>query len=479
LVVSSDRRARVAAARNMDQETLKGASGRVSNTIVGRVLESGETVLLTDAGQTGAFVLEASVAAMKLRSVLCAPVHLDGRVAGALYVDNRFLPQKFGPTEARQAETLAAAFALALQGEAKESELATLRERLGAAEAALAEARAGLEEAASRAVAAPLPPAPGPDRRFPEIVGDAPSMCRMYDLMERVLDKDITVLILGESGTGKELVARALHRDGTRRGGPFVAVNCGAIPANLIESELFGHVRGAFTDASQDRAGLVEAAAGGILFLDEIGELPLGLQTRLLRFLQSGEFQKVGSTVVLNANVRILAATNKDLPAEVAAKRFREDLYYRLNVIQVRVPPLRERREDIPLLADHFLRENRRLGITAATRFTPAALGLLGRYRWPGNVRELEMVLKNVSLFADGDALDVADFAQFPHLASGRSQDPSGAGLQRFSGLTLEEVEREVILHALERNHGNKKRTAEELGIDRRTLYNKLDRYGR
>ena len=483
LVTTSERgdKARILAARNMDQETLRGASGRVSNTIVSRVLESGETVLLTDAGQKGAFALEASVAAMKLRSVLCTPILFDGTAVGAFYVDNRFVPQKFGPAEARRAETLAAAFALDLRQAATDGEFEAAKARILGLEKSLAAAEARLAETA--AAPAPEPwrgtaPAVG-KATFPEIIGDSPSMRKMFHLMERILDKDITVLVQGESGTGKELVVRALHRHGSRAAGPFVAVNCGAIPANLIESELFGHLRGAFTDAVQDKQGLVEAAAGGILMLDEIGEMPLALQTRLLRFLQQGEFQKVGSHVTQTVDVRVITATNKDLAHEVAEKRFREDLYYRLNIIQIRVPPLRERREDIPLLADHFLSENRRQGITRAARFSPAALGLLSRYRWPGNVRELEMVLKNVSLFADGEVLDVPEFAQFQYLSSGRAQDPSGAGLQRFSGLTLGEVEREVILHALDRNRGNKKMTAEELGIDRRTLYNKLARYGR
>ena len=482
LVTRSEKRAKatVRAARNMDQETLRGASGRVSNTIVDRVLESGETVLLTDAGQKGAFALEASVAAMKLRSVLCAPILADGVAVGALYVDNRFIPQKFGPTEARMAETLSAAFSLALRQTGLEAENADARQRIEALERATVDLKARLEEAA----AAPVPEARRRDeaegeRPFSEIIGEAPLMRRMFHLMERILDKDITVLIQGESGTGKELVARALHGYGSRGSGPFVAVNCGAIPENLIESELFGHLRGAFTDANQDKMGLVEAANGGVLMLDEIGEMPLGLQTRLLRFLQQGEFQKVGSHITQTADVRVIAATNKDLAQEVAEKRFREDLYYRLNIVRIEVPPLRERRDDIPVLANYFLKENHRQGITGATRFAPAALGLLGRYRWPGNVRELEMVLKNVSLFADGDVLEAANFAQFPHLISGRAQDPSGTGLQRFSGLTLGEVEREVILHALDRNRGNKKKTAEELGIDRRTLYNKLARYGR
>jgi len=481
LVKSSEQRdrARIMAARNMDQETLKGASGRVSNTIVSRVLESGETVLLSDAGQKGAFALEVSVAAMKLRSVLCTPIINGGAPAGALYVDNRFVPQKFGPAEARLAETLAAAFSLALGQVERDEELGEVRSRLEAVERGAVELRTRLAEVSAAPVVEFHAGAADPGvSRFPEMIGEAPPMLRMFHLMERILDKDITVLIQGESGTGKELVARAVHQQGTRGEGPFVAVNCGAIPANLIESELFGHLRGAFTDATRDKTGLVEAAEGGVLMLDEIGEMPLGLQTRLLRFLQEGEFQKVGSHQTQIADVLVIAATNKDLGQEVAEKRFREDLYYRLNIVRIEVPPLRERREDIPLLADHFLRENRRQGITAATRLAPDALGLLAHYRWPGNVRELETVLKNVGLFADGEVLEAADFAQFPHLVGGRARDPSGAGLQRFSGLTLAEVEREVILHALDRNRGNKKRTAEELGIDRSTLYNKLARYG-
>jgi transcriptional regulator with GAF, ATPase, and Fis domain len=474
---------KVAVARNMDKEPLQTPSEKFSRTIVEQVIELGETVLLADAGQNGAFAFEESVFAMRLRSVLCAPVFLDGLTVGAIYVDNRFVPQKFGAKEASWVEILAAAVSLALIHKDKSALAQELEAEVARLKLENTELRAGLKEVKQIAAEVELTPSLSPallkqqdSTTFPNIIGRSQPMQRMFHLMERVLDKDITVLIQGESGTGKELVAKGIHDRGIRHGKPMIAVNCGAIPENLIESELFGHMKGAFTDASQDKVGLVQAAEGGTLFLDEIGEMPLPLQTRLLRFLQSGEYQRVGSHITSQSNVRVIAASNKDLAEEVKGKRFREDLYYRLNIIQVVVPPLRTRQDDIPLLVEHFLEDNRAHGTTIVKTVAPAVIALLSRYQWPGNVRELEMVLKNASLFADEEVLSPSDFEQFGHIISGRPRDP-GSVLRTFTGLTLYEIEREVILHTLKQNQGNKKRTAELLGIDRRTLYNKLGRY--
>ncbi|MDP6945009.1 MAG: sigma-54 dependent transcriptional regulator, partial [Myxococcota bacterium] len=310
--------------------------------------------------------------------------------------------------------------------------------------------------------------------QYDRIIGESDAIRRVFHVMDRLLDNTIPVLIEGESGTGKELVARAIHFNGPRRNRPFVAVNCGAIPANLLESELFGHVRGAFTGATADKLGLFEAAHEGTLLLDELGELPLEMQVKLLRVLQSGEIQKVGATEQRHVDVRIIAATNRQLDDEVAAGRFREDLFYRLAVIPVRLPSLRERRDDIPLLIQHFLDANIQSGVGAVERVSARALALLCRYAWPGNVRQLEMVLKNASLFADAAVLQPEDLASFPEIVGESPRRLTGESL---SGHTLADIEREAVIQALQDTGGNKKRAAEQLGIDRRTLYNKLAAY--
>ncbi|MEC9071581.1 MAG: sigma-54 dependent transcriptional regulator, partial [Myxococcota bacterium] len=309
--------------------------------------------------------------------------------------------------------------------------------------------------------------------RYDQIIGQSDAIHDVFRIMDRLLTNEIPVLIEGESGTGKELVARAIHFNGSRKDGPFVALNCGAIPANLLESELFGHVRGSFTGASTDKEGMFQAADGGTLLLDELGELPLEMQVGLLRVLQSGEIRPVGSSRSSVVSVRVVAATNRKLEEEVAAGRFREDLYYRLAVIPIQMPPLRNRVDDIPLLVQHFIEQNAETGLGAVRGISRAALKLLNRYNWPGNVRQLEMVLKNASLFSDGEILNPEDFQAFPELKSTQGGQLDGG----LSGKTLAQIEREAIIQSLRDNEGNKKRTAERLGIDRRTLYNKLAAY--
>jgi transcriptional regulator with PAS, ATPase and Fis domain len=282
----------------------------------------------------------------------------------------------------------------------------------------------------------------------------------------RVAPADATVLIQGESGTGKELIATAIHYASAHSRGPFVAVNCGALPEALLESELFGHVKGAFTGASTDKKGLFEEAHEGTLFLDEIGELPQQLQVKLLRALQSGEVRPVGSNQPSTVNARVLAATNRDLEQMVRQGGFREDLFYRLNVITIALPPLRERREDIPALAEHFLE---RLGAKQGRtlRLSPDALDRLLGYAWPGNVRELENAIERAAILSRADTVGIADLP--PHVA---------AGLALPEQQSLAGVARSHIIQTLERCGWNYSRAAEALGIGRTTLWRKVKEYG-
>lgn len=306
---------------------------------------------------------------------------------------------------------------------------------------------------------------------FHQILGKSKPMREVFDLIRRVADSPTNVLITGESGTGKELVAKAIHYNSERRDGPFIPVNCAAIPEALLESELFGHMKGAFTDAKSDKRGLFEEAQKGTLLLDEISELPTLLQAKLLRAIQEREIRRVGSTRAVPVNVRIIAATNLNLSEEVKAKRFREDLYYRLNVIEIRLPPLRERREDIPLLVEAFLRKCAEASHKEVRGMTESALALLIDYPWPGNVRELENVIERAVILSRGERIVPEDL---PPTITGTRGGKRVMDEAAERTLPLEKVEREYILRILEKTGGNKYQAAQVLGIDRKTLYRKL-----
>jgi two-component system response regulator AtoC len=311
-------------------------------------------------------------------------------------------------------------------------------------------------------------------QKFDDILGTSASMKKMYDLASRVAETETTVLITGESGTGKELVAKALHAKSTRKDGPFVAINCAAMPENLLESELFGHVRGAFTDARTARSGLFIKASHGTLFLDEIGEMPAGMQAKLLRALQERTVRAVGGDQEQPFDARIIAATNRDLETEVEEKRFREDLFYRINVVRIHVPPLRARGGDILLLAQHFLQRYQPNGHQRVVGIKSAAADKLLSYPWPGNVRELQNCMERAVALAQFDHVGVDDLPErVREFKSSRitieSSDPAEL-------LPMEEVERRYILRVLEAVGGNKTLAAQVLGFDRRTLYRKLER---
>jgi len=314
------------------------------------------------------------------------------------------------------------------------------------------------------------------ENQFESILAKSKEMLDIFRTISKIADFKTTVLVTGESGTGKELVARAIHTRSSRAAAPFVAINCGAIPENLLESELFGHKRGAFTDASSDRRGLFEEAHGGTLFLDEIGELPLNLQVKLLRVVQEESIRRLGDSKDIEVNVRLIAATHRDLTADVKAGRFREDLFYRINVLLIHIPPLRNRREDVNLLIDHFiLRNNARLG-TRSRGVSTEARKLLLEYAWPGNVRELENTVERAMVLAETDLLEVADLPERirdaldpvqVHLASGE------LSIKR----TAAAIEQILIRRALTKTKGNRTRAADLLEISHRALLYKIKDY--
>jgi len=307
---------------------------------------------------------------------------------------------------------------------------------------------------------------------FDQILGKSKPMRAVFDLIRRVADSQTNILITGESGTGKELVAKALHFNSSRKRAPFVPVNCAAIPEQLLESELFGHMKGSFTDAKTDKRGLFEEAHKGTLLLDEISEMPMMLQAKLLRAVQEREIRRVGATRSIPVDVRIIAATNLHLTEEVKAKRFREDLYYRLNVIEISLPPLRDRKEDIPLLCEALLQKSAAGRDKSIKGIAESALGLLMDYEWPGNVRELENVIERAVTLTQSERVTTEDLPAGIREVKGERQLIED-GIERL--LPLEELERGYIKRMLEKTGGNKYRAAQILGIDRKTLYRKLE----
>ncbi len=318
--------------------------------------------------------------------------------------------------------------------------------------------------------------------KFDKIIGHSLAIQQVFARMERIVNTDSTILILGESGTGKELVAKAIHFNGARKEKPFIAINCGAIPAELLESELFGHVRGAFTGAVADKPGKFEVANNGTIFLDEIATMPMHLQMKLLRVLQEQEVERVGSSKKLKLNVRVISATNSDIDTEVRRGKFREDLYYRLNVIPIVLPPLRDRREDIPLLARFFLQKSCKEMNRTLMTFSPKAMAALEHYQWPGNVREMENVVERSVALTDGDRIEIQDLP--PNIGGVAAAGPMELPSPRVteSGIDMPEViarfEKSMIEEAMTLAKGVKARAAELLCLNRTTLVEKIKRLG-
>lgn len=315
----------------------------------------------------------------------------------------------------------------------------------------------------------------GEERLFPEIIGEGPKMYQVFEVMSKVIKTESTVLITGETGTGKELVARALHYNGGRKDGAFVAVNCSALTETLLETELFGHVKGSFTGAIAEKKGLFEIADKGTFFMDEVGDISPNLQAKLLRVIQEGVIKKVGGTQDIKIDVRLIAATNRDLTKEVDRGSFRRDLYYRISVVEIHIPPLRERKEDIPILADYFLRRFAQKINKDIKEFSPAAAKLLYEYDWPGNVRELENEIERAVILCEEETITPDDLSE--RIRSGGINLKIEEIKTRSLKGVINTYEKKIISEVLGEMHWNKTRVAELLGITRQALNKKIERY--
>ncbi|HEY5281724.1 MAG TPA: sigma 54-interacting transcriptional regulator, partial [Polyangia bacterium] len=468
----------VKVARNIDQTSLEGASSSLSRSIATQAAQSGEPVIAVDAAGDSRFSELLSVSDLHLRSVLAVPLAVKGQVVGTIYVDHRLRKGVFGDEELGLVLDFAEQGAIAIENARVVSELRRreqqvlslnrrLERELRVQEVALSDARVELKE--SRQVAALR-------YDYQQIVGQSPCMLDLFRLLDRVTDTNLPVVIEGESGTGKELVARAIHFHGPRKERAFVSENCAAIPETLLESTLFGHARGAYTGADREAKGLFTIANGGTLFLDEVADMSPAMQSKLLRVLQDGEFHRVGGERAEKVDVRVLVATNKNLADMVEHGKFRKDLFYRLSVVRLQLPPLRERREDIPLLVRHFLEQAARLPGTTAKSVDAAALAKLCRYGWPGNVRELENEIARAGAFA-GSAISSSDLS--PHIQTG--QDPNEVTRNEPDSLRIkqrvERLERQLIREAMSRSQGNQTKASLLLGLSRFGLQKKLRRY--
>jgi transcriptional regulator with GAF, ATPase, and Fis domain len=465
-------------ARDASGAALSGAESELSRSVARAVLRDGRPVLSSDTSADETLAGAQSVLDLRIRSVLAVPLRTAEGIAGALYLDSRVDRGVLARTELGLAIRLAEQAALALDTarlleriEEQREDLSRLnRELERTAEAQREELAAAREELVSTRSSLEF------RLRFEGMIGGSSPMQRVYHLVERLAPKKLPVLVVGESGAGKELIARALHARSDRSGGPFFTINCAALPENLLESELFGYRKGAFTGADRNKPGFFQLAHGGTLFLDEIGEMGPAMQAKLLRALQEGEVLPIGAASPVAVDVRIVSATNRDLPAMVKEGKFREDLFYRIHVARIEVPPLRDRRDDIPLLVDHFLGEIAREEGTEKRRIDPGALARLAEHPWPGNVRELHHLVHRLAAFTRGPVVTRGEIERYGDLGAQPRGEPPASPVGPVEN--LEQTERRQILRALEESRGNKSRAAEILGINRATLFRKLRRYG-
>ena len=439
LILFEDGEMTVRAARNVARETIEGALERVSDSIIQRVVETRHALVVADALHDAQWSGSSSVVNLKLCSVMCAPLMQKGDPFGVIYLGNDNVVSLFDEKSLDVLTVFASQASLLVQN-------ALLLDSLRRENVALKEAVSS--------------------KQYGDLIGAGASMREVYRRIDKVSGTDISVLVSGETGTGKEIVAREIHRRSSRAAGPFVAVNCGAIPESLLESELFGHVKGAFTGAIATRAGKFQAAHGGTLFLDEVGEMPASLQVKLLRALQERAVTRVGDTRPEPVDIRVIAATNKVLEDEIRRGTFREDLYYRLNVVSVPLPPLRERGEDVVVIARWFLQRYAKEFGSRVRGFTPSALVAMRKYAWPGNIRELENRVKKAVVLADRALISAEDLDLRPDVL-----EPVLPLAQ-----AKEEFQKRYINEVLERNGGNRTKTAKDLGVDPRTIFRHLEK---
>lgn len=461
----------IAVARNIDRETVRGARLKISRSIAEKVAMTGEPLLTMSARDDERFTATRSVHELKLKSVMCVPIRGREKILGTLYIDNRFQMDLFTDEDLRLMLSFADVIAVALENIRMQEENRRRRIDLEKAKAELD----GMYRKQADRLNLALRDLEAKQNilefkyDYSRIVGRSPAMLHVLGLIERVTESDVSVLIEGESGTGKELVARTIHFNGPRCKDHFVSLNCGAVPETLLESELFGYRRGAFTGADEDREGLLSLAHKGSIFLDEIGEMTHAMQVKMLRFLQSGEIRQLGAGRDTRVDVRVIAATNRSLEGMVGEGRFREDLFYRINVVMIVMPPLRERREDIPVLCEHFLESLSSEMKIAKRTFTGKAMDILLQYDWPGNIRELENVIKNALILGDSSRITPADL----HLKADKKKDLR----QSVDKLEMVAIEEKNIRKVLEVAGGNKAEAARLLGIGRMTLYRKIKKY--
>ena len=430
---------KIQVARNVNKETLLDAEGLISDSIIHKVIETKQPRIISDACNDQEFNLAESVIKLKLSSVMCAPLCSKGQLLGVIYVGNDNIINLFQPNHLDMLRIFASQTSLILANALLADDLAFKNRSL----------EKELE-----------------DLKFGSIIGNCYAMREIFRMIEKVATTDVSVLVEGETGTGKELIAQELHRRSRRAKGPFVAINCGAIPENLLESELFGHVKGAFTGAIANKNGRFQQANGGTLFLDEIGEMPTELQVKLLRVLQERRVSKVGANVSEPIDIRIVAATNKNLEAEVEAGNFREDLLYSLNVITLQPPPLHDREDDVILIAQTLLKRYADELNMPVKRLTPEAVLAMKRYSWPGNIRQLENKLKKGLILSEKNVIEPQDL------------DLNREVLNNVMTLAeaKDDFQRRYINEILERNQGNRTKTARDLGVDPRTIFRHLEK---
>ncbi len=439
LILMESNQLRMKVARNVARETIEDAIERVSDSIVAKVVKQQKALIIADALDDPEFNASESVVNLKLLSVMCAPLMHKGELFGVIYLGNDRLVNRFDQKALDTLTIFAAQASLLIQNALLVNELklenVTLKTRLD-------------------------------EHAYGDIIGACQGMREVYKRIDKIAPTDISVLVIGETGTGKELIAKELHRHSPRAKGPFVSINCGAIPENLLESELFGHVKGSFTGATATKLGRFQAAINGTLFLDEIGEMPLQLQVKLLRALQEKVVYKVGDHRPEPVDIRIVAATNKNLEDEVRKGAFREDLYFRINVVTLKLPPLKERGDDVTVLARYFLNKYAREFNSKARGFTPSSVVAMKKYHWPGNIRELENRIKKAVVFADKPLMGPEDLDLRPE-----NLPP----ILPLAG-AKEEFQKRYINEVLERNNGNRTKTAKDLGVDPRTIFRHLEK---